>query len=163
MGILRGRFRWLILLLLAVVLVVVRTGGIPGLGLLTAAGQTTVTKVIDGDTIETYINGKSVRVRYIGIDTPERGECYYREATTKNKELVEGKTISLEKDITDTDRYGRLLRYVYVDGTSVNGELVRLGYARAKRYPPDIKHQDELERFEKEAKSAGLGLWTACR
>jgi endonuclease YncB( thermonuclease family) len=118
-----------------------------------------VSRVIDGDTIE--VEG-GWRVRYIGIDTPEvypQLERYGAEAMRENRELVEGKVVRLERDQTDRDRYGRLLRYVYVDDLFVNGELVRLGCARAVAYPPDTKYQDVLARLEKEAREAGRGLW----
>jgi micrococcal nuclease len=118
-----------------------------------------VIRVIDGDTIE--ISG-GVHVRYIGIDTPEtypEMEFYGLEAKAKNIELVEGKLVTLERDVSDTDRYGRLLRYVYVDGVFVNGELVRLGYAEAVAYPPDTRYQWQLEQLEKEAKAAKRGMW----
>jgi len=101
-------------------------------------------------------------VRYIGIDTPEihpRLEHYGAEAAARNRDLVEGRVVRLESDQTDRDRYGRLLRYVYVDGLLVNAELVRLGYARAVAYPPDTRYQHVLARAEEEAKGAGRGLW----
>ena len=121
--------------------------------------QVKVVRVIDGDTIE--IAG-GAHVRYIGMDTPEtypKVEFYGPEAKAKNIELVEGKLVTLEKDVSDTDKYGRLLRYVYVDGVFVNGELVRLGYAEAVAYPPDTRYQWQLEQLEKEAKAAKLGIW----
>jgi micrococcal nuclease len=121
--------------------------------------QVKVVRVIDGDTIE--IAG-GAHVRYIGMDTPEtypKVEFYGPEAKAKNIELVEGKLVTLEKDVSETDRYGRLLRYVYVDGVFVNGELVRLGYAEAVSYPPDTRYQWQLEQLEKEAKAAKLGIW----
>lgn len=121
--------------------------------------QVRVVRVVDGDTIE--IAG-GAHVRYIGMDTPEtypEVEFYGPEAKAKNIELVEGKLVTLEKDVSDTDRYGRLLRYVYVDGVFVNGELVRLGYAEAVSYPPDTRYQWQLEQLEKEAKAAKLGIW----
>ncbi len=122
-------------------------------------GEARVVRVIDGDTIE--IEG-GVRVRYIGIDTPEvypQAEYYGPEASAKNVELVEGAIIILEKDTTDKDHYGRLLRYVWVDDIFVNAELVRLGYAEAHAYPPDVRYQDMFARLESEAREAGLGLW----
>lgn len=122
-------------------------------------GQVRVVRVIDGDTIE--IAG-GARVRYIGIDTPEvypLEEYYGPEAWAKNRDLVERKVVTLEKDVTNRDRYGRLLRYVYVDGVFVNAELVRLGYAQAVSYPPDTKHQERLAQLEEEAKEARRGLW----
>jgi len=119
-----------------------------------------VIQVIDGDTI--VIEG-GYRVRYIGIDTPEihpqPEEAYGMEALQANLELVEGKIVRLERDVSQTDKYKRLLRYVYVDGIFVNAELVRLGLAEAKAYPPDIKHQEDLEKLEREAKQAGRGMW----
>jgi micrococcal nuclease len=120
---------------------------------------------VDGDTIEVNIGGDLYKVRYIGIDTPEtvhptRGEePYGKEAATKNKELVEGKIVTLEKDISETDKYGRLLRYVYVGDTFVNAELVRLGYAQVVTYPPDVKYQDLFLQLQKEAREEGRGLW----
>ncbi|MFZ5365730.1 MAG: thermonuclease family protein [Patescibacteria group bacterium] len=131
-----------------------------------------VTRVIDGDTIE--IEGGE-RVRYLGIDTPETVDprkpvqCFGVEASRKNKELVEGKNVRLEKDISDKDKYGRLLRYVYVDPSTgsgqvvfVNLELVKLGFATSYTYPPDVKHQTEILAAEAEARRENRGLWSAC-
>jgi micrococcal nuclease len=118
-----------------------------------------VTRVIDGDTI--VISGGE-RVRYIGIDTPELGEepePLAEEATTANREMVDGKTVRLERDVSETDRFGRLLRYVWIDGTMVNAELVRMGLAEAKEYPPDTRYQPLLEAAELEARLAGRGMW----
>jgi len=117
-----------------------------------------VTRVIDGDTIE--IQG-GYRIRYIGIDAPEKDEPYYWEALEANRNLVEGKRVRLERDVENLDRYGRLLRYVWVDSTMVNAQLVRLGYARARAYPPNLKYQNYLVEMEKEAQEQGLGLWTS--
>jgi len=124
-----------------------------------------VVRVIDGDTIEVDIDGNLYKVRYIGIDTPEtvhptKGEEPYGiEASNKNKELVGGKTIRLEKDVSETDKYGRLLRYVYVDDLFVNAELVRLGYAQVSTYPPDVRYQDYFLQLQREAREASRGLW----
>ena len=118
-----------------------------------------VTRVIDGDTIT--IEG-GYKVRYIGIDAPEiypQVEAFGIEAWQANRKLVEGKEVRLERDISETDRYGRLLRYVYVDDVLVNAELVRLGLARAKAYPPDTRYQEYLEEMEAEAREAGRGIW----
>lgn len=115
-----------------------------------------VTQVIDGDTIE--IEG-GYRVRYIGIDTPERGEPYYIEASEANRNLVQGKKVRLEKDVENKDEYGRLLRYVWVDDTMVNAELVRLGYAYSYSYPPNLKYQIWFLQLEKEAREERRGLW----
>ncbi|MEW6033688.1 MAG: thermonuclease family protein [Chloroflexota bacterium] len=115
-----------------------------------------VVRVIDGDTI--VISGGAT-VRYIGIDTPERGEPYYQEALEANRRLVEGKSLRLERDVSEEDRYGRLLRYVYQDGVFVNVELVRMGWAEAKAYPPDTRYQWQLEAAEEEARVAERGIW----
>ncbi len=118
-----------------------------------------VIQVIDGDTI--IIEG-GYRVRYIGIDTPEihpELEAYGREALQANRKLVEGKEVRLERDVSETDKYGRLLRYVFVDGVFVNAELVREGLAYAKAYPPDTKYQAYLDELEAEARQAGRGIW----
>ena len=121
-----------------------------------------VTRVIDGDTIE--IEG-NIKVRYIGINTPETVdprkpvECFGTEASNKNKTLVEGKLVKLEKDVSETDKYGRLLRYVYVGDIFVNDYLVKNGFAFASSFPPDIKHQDQFSNSQKEAQSSKLGLW----
>jgi len=118
-----------------------------------------VTRVIDGDTIEVNIDGTIYKVRYIGIDTPEFGEPWANEATRLNRQLVEEKAVRLEKDISETDRYGRLLRYIYVDDVFINAELVRQGLAWSKAYEPDIKYQDILEEAEAEARQAKIGIW----
>ena len=101
-------------------------------------------------------------MRYIGIDTPETypyAEAYGIEAWQANRRLVEGKRVRLERDVSETDRYNRLLRYVYVDNVFVNAELVKMGLARAVAYPPDTRYQDYLEDLEAEARSAGRGMW----
>ncbi len=115
--------------------------------------------MIDGDTIT--IEG-GYRVRYIGIDTPEIHpdlEAFGIEAWEANRRLVEGKEVRLEQDVSEKDKYGRLLRYVWVDGIFVNAEMVRQGLAQAKAYPPDTKYQDYLEQMEAEAREAGRGMW----
>ncbi|MDI6814614.1 MAG: thermonuclease family protein [Dehalococcoidales bacterium] len=133
---------------------------LPLCGCLLPPDAARVTQVIDGDTI--IIEG-GYRVRYIGIDAPEtrpgKLEAHGIEAWQANRQLVEGKIVHLERDVSETDKYGRLLRYVYVDDVFVNAELVRLGLARAKAYPPDIKYQDYLEKLEQEARQAGRGMW----
>jgi|GEM_PF-3281053 len=137
-----------------------------------------VIKVVDGDTI-TIEGGK--KVRYIGIDAPETKDprkpiqCFGKEATLKNKELVEGKFIYLEKDISNLDKYGRLLRYVWLplensdskvnkskQNLLVNDYLVRQGFAYAVSFPPDIKHQDLFIEAQKEARANNRGLWANC-
>lgn len=121
-----------------------------------------VTTVIDGDTIEVEIDGQLYRVRYIGMNTPERGQPFFQEATEANSSLVSGQTVILVKDVSETDRYGRLLRYVYLtDGTFVNGELVHLGYAQASAYPPDVTLQQLFTTLQRAAVESGAGLWVS--
>ena len=136
-----------------------------GISCLTSNENTVlVTRVIDGDTIE--IEG-GVRVRYIGIDTPETVhpekpvEYFGKEAAARNRELVEGKRVHLETDVQDKDKYGRLLRYVWVGDTMVNAELVRLGYAYSYTYPPNVKYQDYFLQLEREAREEERGLWSS--
>jgi endonuclease YncB( thermonuclease family) len=119
-----------------------------------------VVRVIDGDTIEVEIDGKPVRLRYIGIDAPERGQPGFEESHAANAALVDGQTVYLVKDVSETDPFGRLLRYVYLaDGTMVNAELVRRGFAQAVTYPPDVAHQELFLALQREAREAGSGLW----
>jgi micrococcal nuclease len=113
--------------------------------------------IVDGDTIDVNLNGQTVRVRYIGVNTPERGEACYDLATAANRALVEGKIVRLEKDVSETDRFGRLLRYVYVDDLLVNRALVEQGYAEAVSYPPDVARFDEFRELERQAKEGNRG------
>lgn len=125
-----------------------------------------VARVVDGDTIE--IEGGE-KVRYIGIDTPETVDprksvqCFGKEASDKNKELVEGKIVELEKDISNTDKYGRLLRYVRIDGAIINEVLVKEGYAKIDTVPPDVKYSRLFIAAEIEARTNSRGLWKKCR
>ncbi len=131
----------------------------------TASEEAVVKRVIDGDTIELSTGQK---VRYIGIDTPELVhpkkpvECFAKEAKIENQKLVEGKTVRLEKDVSETDKYGRILRYVYIGDTFINDYLVRQGFAHASTYPPDVRHSGQFVAGEKEAREARRGLWLGC-
>jgi len=123
-----------------------------------------VARVVDGDTIELE-DGRIVR--YIGINTPETVnpnilvQCYGNEASAKNRELVEGKNVKLMPDISDKDKYGRLLRYVYLeDNTFINLLLIESGFAFSSLYAPDIKYQNQFNAAEKEAKDGKKGLWS---
>lgn len=128
----------------------------------TDADTVLVTRVIDGDTIELE-TGQTLR--YIGINTPETKhprkpvEYMGQEAAARNKELVEDKRVRLEKDVSETDRYGRLLRYVYVGDTMINEQLVLEGYAQAATFPPDVKYQERFREAERQARENKVGLW----
>ena len=108
-------------------------------------GIAIVTSITDGDTIHVNLNGQDIVVRYIGIDTPEYNQPCGSESSQANAGLVSGQTVRLVKDVSETDRYDRLLRYVYVGDLFVNAELVRQGWAVAVRYPPDTAQAGYLE------------------
>ncbi len=126
-----------------------------------------VVRVIDGDTIQVCcVFGDRVTVRYVGVDTPEihhpmKGdERAGKEASEANRKLVDGKTVRLEFDVQEQDRYGRLLAYVYLEeGTFVNAWLVQHGYAAVMTVPPNVKHQELFLNLQREAREAGRGLW----
>lgn len=124
-----------------------------------------VTDITDGDTIRVEIDGAEYKLRYIGLDAPEAGDAGAKPATKANRRLVAGQTVLLESDVSDTDRFDRLLRYVWLERDGgyllVNRELVRLGVARAKAYPPDTKYQDLLTSAQRRAKANGVGMWAA--
>lgn len=115
-----------------------------------------VVRVIDGDTI-VLEDGR--HVRYIGIDTPEKGKPYYGEAKRENERLVNKKTVKLEYDVGKIDRYGRTLAYVYVGDIFVNAELVKGGYAVISTYPPNVKYVDTFRALQEEARKGKRGLW----
>ena len=118
--------------------------------------QLTVSRVIDGDTIEL---NTGERVRLICINSSEQGEAGWQEAKNYLESLVLNKTVQLEKDVSETDKYDRLLRYIYLEDLFVNGEMVKKGYARVFRFPPDTKLCDELEELEAEAREQKIGIW----
>ena len=125
-----------------------------------------VVDVVDGDTIKVLLDqdGLIYTVRYIGMNTPEytsQVEFYGSEAATKNVQLVFGKTVQLVKDVSETDNFGRLLRYVIVDNLFINYELVAQGYANTASYPPDIACIPTFQEVEQQARDAKLGLWNA--
>lgn len=136
--------------------------------------EATVTKVVDGDTIWVTIDGKEEKVRLIGINCPEYTkeiEPYGKEATEFTTNALLGKTIYLQKDISDKDSYDRLLRYVWtedvsnkIDNSNVldylfNYTLVNEGLAESNYYKPDIKYQKILENAETQAKENKKGMW----
>ncbi|CAN5649822.1 thermonuclease family protein [soil metagenome] len=138
-----------------------------------------VTRIVDGDTVEVRITersdgrgagraeiGGTYSVRLIGIDTPESVkpgspvECFGREASAAAKALLGGQTVTLVKDVEETDRYERLLRYVYLGEEMVNARLVLNGYASAYTYPPNVRHSELFVALEREAREGDRGLWS---
>lgn len=115
-----------------------------------------VTRVIDGDTI--IIEGGQ-KVRLLGIDSHERGEACYDEARIWLKSLIEMRNVSLERDGENKDKHGRLLRWVWYNGSNVNVALVRAGLAIV-RLESSLKYEDELRQAEQAARQEGIGcLW----
>ncbi len=131
-------------------------------GSTTPAYQTQVLRIVDGDTIIVEIEGKEESVRIIGIDAPEKDECYFEEASENLTEFISNKEITLEsKPSENRDDYGRLLRYVFVDETDIGAELIKEGFARNYSWFPHPK-RSEYSAFESEAKNNGIGLWKNC-
>lgn len=135
--------------------------------------QAQVTRVIDGDTVEVSIDNELQKIRLIGVDTPETVDprrevgCFGKEASAVTKKLVDGKIVLLVRDISETDKFDRLLRYVYVRGESreeifVNDYLVREGFAKAVTFPPDVKFSEQFRDAEREAREQKKGLWGKC-
>ena len=119
-----------------------------------APAQVLVTKVIDGDTI--VVEG-GYHVRLLGIDTDEKNHPCYKAAKSRLENLILDKVVRLERDKTDIDKYGRCLRYVFLDGKNINLELVKEGLAVARFYEPDIKYKKEIAKAEKEAVDNKIG------
>ncbi len=141
----------------------------------------TVVKVSDGDTITVELNGVNYKIRMIGVDTPEsvhpnkskNTQCGVIASDYTKSRLKIGMTVYLQKDVSETDRYGRLLRYVWTSRPSTNepteteirnamynAELTIHGYAKASTYPPDVKYSELFSKFEREARDNNRGLWT---
>lgn len=128
-----------------------------------------VIAVIDGDTIDVDLNGKTERLRLIGIDTPETKDprkpvqCFGKEASEQAHKLLDGKQVRLEADPSQTnrDKYDRLLRYVFFeDGTSYNKQIILEGYAHEYTYNAPYAYQSEYKQAQKDAKTAQRGLWS---
>jgi len=88
-------------------------------------------------------------------------QCYGKEASIKTTELIEGQRVKLEKDVSETDKYKRLLRYVWKGDILINELLVKEGYAQSSSYPPDIKYQDRFVTAQQEARNSQKGLWSS--
>ena len=125
-------------------------------------------KTIDGDTIKIKYDGKEQNVRYLLIDTPETNhpqlgkQPFGQQAKERNTELMNSGKLEIEFDIGgETDKYGRLLAYIYIDGVSIQEKLLEEGLARVGYvYPPNTRHLDAYEKAQERAKEAGIGIWT---
>ncbi len=122
-------------------------------------------RVTDGDTISVKVDGKRESVRLIGIDTPEtkhspRGpQPFADEATDALRGLLGRHPLQLRLDAEERDRYGRLLAYVYANDVFVNEAMIRQGWARALRIPPNVRHAKTFDRLAREARRERLGIW----
>jgi micrococcal nuclease len=145
--------------------------GCAGPGPVGPPGTATVTDVIDGDTIDVRVRGRTETARLLGIDTPETVkpgapvECYGPEASARTKELLPpGTKVRMTRDVESRDRYGRLLVYVVRvrDGLFVNLSLVEAGFARPLAIAPNNAYRREITAAAADARAAGRGLWRAC-
>jgi len=156
------RFSPILLLLLLFAVVSQRQIFLPPKG---SKGVLKVIKVVDGDTV-VLSDGRTLR--YIGVDTPERGQSFYEAAKNFNRKLVQGRVVELEFDIERYDRYGRVLAYVFVRDAKgrrifVNAELVRNGFAKVYTKPPNVQYADLFVRLQEEAREKRRGLWSVYR
>lgn len=128
----------------------------------------TVTRVVDGDTVIARVGGQELRVRLIGIDTPETVapdqpvECFGPAASAFTHRRLEGRDVELEFDVERLDRYGRTLAYVWLGGELFNETLVREGYALVTTFPPDVRYVDRFVAAQRAAREQHLGVWGAC-
>jgi micrococcal nuclease len=136
----------------------------PGIPAEVSCQWASVVHITDGDTVRVDLEGgqRNVPVRYIGMDTPEvgAGDPFAAAATVRNGELVDNRRICLERDVSETDRYGRLLRDAWLpDGRLVNEALVREGLAVLLTIPPDVKYADRIAAAQAAARKDGVGIW----
>lgn len=125
-----------------------------------------VVRVVDGDTIVVDFNGKDEKVRLIGVDTPESVHADKSKNTEEGilvsdytKSKLTGKKVKLEFDVSERDKYGRLLAYVYIDGEMYNKHLLEIGYAKIATYPPNVKYVEDFKEIQKQARENKVGLW----
>ncbi len=126
-----------------------------------------VQRVVDGDTVVVRLGGSEERVRYIGIDTPETVapgrpvEPFGPEASERNRALLGGGWVCLEKDVSERDRFGRLLRHPWLpDGALLSEALVAEGLAVVVTFPPDVKyHESRFLPAQEAARASGVGIW----
>jgi len=130
--------------------------------------ETSVTRVVDGDTFHTLINNKDEKVRLILTDTPEvvspkiQGkQPWGAEASAYTKSVLKpGTKVTLELDVQERDPYGRILAYVYVNGKMLNETLIEKGLARVAVFPPNTRYVDEFREIQDKAKHQRLGVWS---
>jgi micrococcal nuclease len=127
-----------------------------------------VDRVVDGDTIIVRERHGDVRVRLIGVDSPESVkpdtpvQCFAVAASNFTKRALTNVLVRLEYDVERYDRYGRTLAYVWVGKAMFNEELAAMGYAVVETVPPDVRYVDRFLAAERAARDHDLGLWSAC-
>ena len=155
-------------------------GRLPGVPDVPAVLEARVRRVVDGDTVEVEVGGRKEKVRLIGVNCPELShpglgiaeQPFGREAAEYTRKRLEGQVVWLEPDVSERDRYGRLLAYVWLDRPwnrteaevrrwMFNAELLLEGYAQVMTVPPDVRYADLFVRLAREAREAGKGLWGA--
>ena len=130
-------------------------------------GKYLILEVVDGDTYKIRYNGEEKKVRLIGVDTPEsvhpdkaKNSNYGKTASNYVKELIENKYVSLEFDVSQTDKYGRLLAYIYLENSEMlNEKLLKEGYAQIATYAPNVKYVDKFTALQEEARNKKQGFW----
>ncbi len=153
---------------LVLALITVACAGDAGAPSSTGRTLVPVVEVVDGDTIRVDLDGQETAVRLIGIDTPERDgpytsrECYGEEASGFTHDSLAGRTVELDFDVERTDRYGRTLAYVWLDGALFNERLVRSGYAVVTTFPPNVRYVGRFTAAQRRARDEQRGLWGAC-
>ena len=144
--------------------------GSPGAGMPASSDltPTTVTRVVDGDTVHVDLDGVDTTIRIIGIDTPEKDgpytheECFGQEASAYTEHALDGREVDLEFDVERTDRYDRTLAYVWLDGQLFDEQIVADGFALVATFPPNVRYVDRFLAAQRRARDAGLGLWGSC-
>ncbi len=118
-----------------------------------------VVRVDDGDTLVVEIGGDEQQVRLIGINAPESGECVGDLAKSALTEIIGGREVLIEADVEGTDQYGRLLRYVWIDGALINETLARDGLAQARAFEPNTARQSQIDAAGDQARLDEIGIW----
>lgn len=161
------RSRWIALLVLSAVSAACGTdpSGTSGTG---GRARAPVVEIVDGDTIRVSLDGDPTSIRLIGVDTPEtqgpftQEECFGAEASRFTEDALAGREVELEFDVERTDRFGRTLAYVWVDGSLFNERIVRDGYAVLATFPPNVRYVDRLAAAQRDALGEQRGLWSGC-
>ncbi len=129
------------------------------LGSVPDGSSASLVRVDDGDSFAALVDGQEQRVRLIGVNAPEQGECLADAARDRLRMLLDGRPLVLVEDVDPADRFGRLLRYVFVGDLFVNETLVAEGLAVARAFEPNTAQQEGLDAAERDAREQQLGIW----